>query len=304
VFGHDAEDVFAAPPQLGGFGYTEVTAAAKMTNLSAMAFSGKIGIAWNANENVTFGVGYSSSATLNYKKGKAKMDMTYQFNDAFGKAVQGAMMQNPTWTPQQAQAAVMQQFGQMGIDPNVGFAGEYDLEAKLKTPQSIGFGAMVKLSDNVRLATDFEWVNWKNAYEKMTLNLSGGTNANINRMMGNRGTFSVDFPMNWEDAYCAKIGFEADVTDPLTLRLGGAFGGNPVSNETIFPVFPAITENHVTVGASYKLSPALIVHVAYERAFNNAQKSLSPSLVAQEYSGSTSELNEDIFHFSFSWLMP
>lgn len=43
------------------------------------------------------------------------MDMTAQLNDAFGKAVQGAMMQNPGMT----QAAVMAQFAGLGIDSRI-----------------------------------------------------------------------------------------------------------------------------------------------------------------------------------------
>lgn len=109
-------DLFAAPPAQGGFGYSEVTAAAAMDNLSAFGFGAKIGFAYRLNDRISLGLNYTSPTTMKYKKGAASMDMTAQMNDAFGKAVQGYMMQNPEATPQQAQAAVMQQFGQMGID--------------------------------------------------------------------------------------------------------------------------------------------------------------------------------------------
>jgi long-chain fatty acid transport protein len=295
--------LFAAPRQVGGFGYTEVTAAAVMNDLTALGFSGKGGVAWNADENLTLGVSYTSASVLTYKNGKAKMDMTSQLNDAFGIAVGGVRQQNPTWTLQQAQQAVVQMFGQLGIDMNKGVVANYDLEAKLKFPQSVGLGGMLKLSDKVRLGFDFEWINWKNAFDKMTITLKNGSNSNINTMLGG-SSLTVDFPMNWEDSYNVRLGLEWDATDAFALRVGGAFGSNPVANATVFPVFPAIVENHFTAGLSYKLSPAFALNAAYEYAFNNAQTSLSPSLVAQEYSGSTSELNENIFHLSFSWLMP
>ncbi len=294
-------DMFAAPQQAGGFGYSEVTAAAAMNDLKAFGFSGKAGIAWKPNENVSLGVSYTSASPLTYKNGKAGMDMTSQLNNAFGMAVQGVMAQDPNMTPQQAQAAVMQNFASLGIDLSAGVVATYDLEAKLKMPQSIGMGGMFRLSDRVRLGFDFEWINWKNAFDKMTITMKNGSNSNINTMLGS-SSMSVDFPMKWEDAVCTRIGLEVDVTDALALRAGGAFGENPVANSAVFPVFPAIIENHVTAGASYKFSPSFTVHAAYERAFNNEQKSLSPSLVAQEYSGSTSSLNENIFHLSVSWL--
>ncbi len=296
-------DLFAAPPQVGGFGYTEVTAAAAMNDLKALGFNGKAGLAWNANENVTLGVSYTSPSSLTYKNGKAKMDMTAQFNDAFGKAMQGVMQQNPTWTQAQAQQAVMGMFGQMGIDMTKGVVADYDLEAKLKFPQSVGFGGMFKLSDKARLGFDFEWINWENAFDKMAITLKNGSSTNINTMLGG-SSVTVDFPLNWEDSYNVRIGAEVDASDAFTFRLGGAFGSNPVANSTVFPVFPAIVENHFTAGVSYKLSPTFAVNAAYELAFNNEQKSLSQNLVAQEYNNSISELKENIFHLSFSWLMP
>lgn len=296
-------DMFAAPPSAGGFGYSEVTAAAAMGNLKAFGFSGKVGFAWKANENVTLGLSYTSPSPLTYKNGKATMDMTYQLNDAFSKAVMGVMQQNPGMTQQQAQQAVMTMFSQLGIDMSKGVVAAYDLETKLTFPQSIGLGGMFRLSEKVRLAFDFEWINWNNAFDTMTLTMKNGSNANINRMLGNDGNFGLEFPMLWEDAYCTRLGLEVDATKDLTLRVGGAFGSNPVANQTVFPVFPAIVESHLTAGFTYSFSPAFAVNAAYELARNNAQTSLTPSLIASEYSGSTSELRENIFHLSFSWIM-
>lgn len=71
---------------------------------------------------------------------------------------------------------------------------------------------------------------------------------------------------------------------------------------SMFPVFPAIVENHVMVGASVKVVPSLAVHVAFERAFNNRETASTPSIVAEEYSGSVSQLRENIFHVSLTWM--
>jgi long-chain fatty acid transport protein len=296
-------DMFAAPPSMGGFGYTEVTAAAKMTGLKAVGFAGKVGLAWTPNDKVSLGLSYSSSSALTYKSGKAAMDMTYQLNDAFGKAVMGVLAQNPGMTMEQAQQAVMTMFGNLGINMAAGVVANYDLEVKLTLPQSVGFGAMVKASDNFRVAFDFEWVNWKNAFDKMTLTMKNGSSTNINTMLGNNGNFSLEFPMNWDDAYCARVGVEFDASRDLTLRAGGAFGSNPVPAATIFPVFPAIVENHFTLGASYHVTDPLIIHCAYERAFPFSETGATPSTIAQEYSGSQSSLQENIYHLSFSWLL-
>jgi long-chain fatty acid transport protein len=296
-------DMFAAPPAMGGFGYSEVTAAAKMTGLKAFGFAGKVGIAWVPNDKVSLGFSYSTASSLTYKNGKAGMDMTYQLNDAFGKAVMGVLAQNPGMTVAQAQQAVMAMFSGLGIDMSTGVAAEYDLDVKLKFPQTVGFGAMVRVADNYRISFDLEWVNWKNAFDKMTLTMKNGSSANINTMLGNNGAFSLEFPMNWEDAYCVRLGMECDASNALTLRIGGAFGSNPVPASTVFPVFPAIVENHLTLGVSYRVSDPLTVHCAYERAFPLTESGATPSIIAQEYSGSRSTLQENIYHLSVSWAL-
>src|ERR1035437_727925 len=293
--------MFAVPPASGGFGYNEVVASSKMTGLVGMGFNGKIGFAYKVNDKLSFGLSYTMPTSLTYKNGKASMDMTAQMNDAFGKAVQGYMAQNPGKTPQEAQAAVMAQFSGMGIDLSKGVKAIYDLNLDLKFPQSIGFGTSYAASDNFKLALDVEWINWANAFDKMTLKLINGANPNINTMLGNSGTFNLDFPMNWKNAIVLKVGGEYNVNSDLTLRLGYAYGNNPVPEFTIFPVFPAIVENHLMVGASYRVSSPLTIHAAFEMGLNKSQTASNPSLIANEYDGSISQLSTNLIHLVASY---
>ncbi|MDP3582206.1 MAG: outer membrane protein transport protein, partial [Ignavibacteria bacterium] len=246
----------AAPPQ--GFGYDEVTASAKMTDLTAIGFNGKIGVAYKVDNKLSFGFSYTMPTSLTYTGGKATMDMTAQLNDAFGKAVMGAMMQGMTQA--QAQAYVSGMFTQLGIDMSKGVVANYDLDVDLTFPASFGFGVSYKATDCFMLAADVEYLMWENAFDKMTLKLKGGNNANINKMMGNAGTFDIEFPMNWENSLMIKIGGEYLATKELTLRLGYAYNSNPVPQSTIFPIFPAVVENHVMAGASYKVSAPLTIN--------------------------------------------
>ena len=142
-------DMFAAPPTQGGFGYHEVTALADMTGLTALGFQGKLGLAYKVNNDLSFGLSYTSSSPLTFRNGKASMDMTAQLSDAFSKAMQGYMYQNPTATQQQAQAAIMQQFTQLGIDLTKGVIAQYNLQNKMTLPQSIGIGGSVRATDSI-----------------------------------------------------------------------------------------------------------------------------------------------------------
>lgn len=292
--------MFAAPPAMGGFGYDEVTAAAKMNELTAIGFNGKIGLAYKVSNQLSFGLSYTLPTSLTYTKGKAAMDMTAQLNDAFGKAVQGAMMQNPGMTQAQAQTAVMAQFAGLGIDMSKGVQANYDLDVDLKFPQSFGFGVSYLALSDLKLSADFEYLNWEKAFDKMTLKLSNGTSANVNKIMG-ASAFNIDFPMNWKNSLLVKVGGEFIASKDLTLRLGYSFGANPVPEATIFPVFPAIVENHLTAGASYHATTQIMIHAAFEMALNNSMSASKASMIANEFDGSTSDLSTMLLHFGLSY---
>lgn len=297
-------NIFAASPALGGFGYSEVTALADMNGLTGFSFGGKIGLAYKLNDALSVGVNYTLPTSMTYKGGKASMDMTAQMNDAFGRAMQGYMMANPTATQQQAQTAVMAQFAGLGIDLSKGVAASYDLEVTLKFPQSLGAGIAFTAAPHVRLSAEAEWINWSAAYDNMTLSLSNGGNVNINKMMGNAGSFEILFPMKWKDSFNVRFGGEYDVVPAVTVRAGYSYGTNPVPAETVFPVFPAIVENHVMAGASLRVAGPLSLHVAYEMALNKKETAAAASTVAQEFNNSTSQLSENLFHVSLSYMLP
>ncbi|KAF0152007.1 MAG: long-chain fatty acid transport protein [Ignavibacteria bacterium] len=291
--------MFAGTPP-NGFGYDEVTAAAKMSDLTALGFNGKIGLAYKVDNKLSFGLSYTLPTSLTYTGGKATMDMTAQLNDAFGKAVMGWMMQNPGKTQAQAQAAIMTQFAQLGIDMSKGVVANYDLDVDLTFPASFGYGVSYKATDCLMLAADVEYLMWENAFDKMTLKMKGGNNANINKMMGG-AAFNIDFPMNWKNSLMLKVGGEYLATKDLTVRLGYTFNSNPVPEATIFPIFPAIVENHIMAGLSYKVSAPLTINAAFEMALNNSLKASNPSLIANEYDGSTSALSTKLIHISCSY---
>ena len=293
--------MFAADPAQNGFGYQEVTAAANMEELAAMGFQGKIGLAFKLGSGVRLGVSYSTPVDLTFKSGTAAMDMSGQFNDAFGRAVQGYMMQNPGTTQEQAMQAVGAMFGQLGIDPSKGFAATYDVETSFGMPSSMGAGMSYEVSDEFRVGLDLSYVMWSSAFDEMEISLTNGNNDNINRMMGS-STVETVFPLNWDDSFIAKLGFEYDASTALTLRAGYAYGSNPVPDETAFPVFPAILEHHLTLGGTvYVPATPLAVHLAFEYGLNNEQEGATPHFVAQEYAGSTSELSTMLFHIAFTW---
>ncbi len=295
-------DMFSADPP-NGFGYSEVVASANMTDLVAISYQGKFGVAFDLGGGISFGVSYTSSTPLDFENGKAEMDMTSQFNDAFMKGVQGYMMQNPGASQEDAMQAVRQQFTMMGFDLEEGMEASYDVTASFALPQTFGAGFMYEASESFRLALDVEYLQWADAFDKMEIRMTGGQNSNINLMMGGtEGEIAMDFPLEWEDSYLVKLGGEFDASDHFILRAGYAYNSNPVPDATVFPLFPAIVEHHLTLGGSYDLAPApLAFHLAFEYGVNNSQTGANPSKIGSEYSGATTDLATMLLHAAVTW---
>lgn len=296
-------NVFSAPPAAGGFGYNEVVAAAEVKSLTSFGFNGKIGIAFKPNDKFSAGINYSLPVNLTYKNGKTYMDMTYQMNNAFGKAVGMIMQQYPEMSAEQAQQAAMQMFTGMGIDLSKGVKDVYNAKAKFGLPQSLAAGISFAPTKKLRLSLDGEWINWKTAFDQMDITLTEGSNANINKMLGTAGTIEMPFPMYWKNTVVIRTGVEGDVSKRWILRAGYVYGSNPVPSSTVFPVFPAVVKHHVTAGASVKVSKVILINAAYEHAFNSDVVATAQSYVGAQYNSSVSSLSNNIFHASISWML-
>lgn len=294
--------LFSMAPSSGGFGYNEVSALANMTDMNTISWTGKIGFAYKPNDKLSFGINFNLPVNLNFKNGKASMDMSKQFEDAMGRAVYG-FYQNPSnhgLSLQDAMNAVGGQFGQMGIDLTKGAKANYDLDLKMKMPLSIGYGMSYQASQKLNLSLDFIWTNWADAFDKMTMTMTNGTNSNINKMMGGSG-FKYVFPLKWKNNYTIKTGVEYKFSNMYTFRIGYAYNSNPVPSSTIFSVFPAIIKHHLTIGSSFHISSRCALNVAIEAGLKNTLTATSPSEVQSEYSGSSTGLKTLLGHISFNY---
>jgi len=76
--------------------------------------------------------------------------------------------------------------------------------------------------------------------------------------------------MAWEDQWVYAIGVEYAFNEMNTLRAGYNYGKNPVPDANLNPLFPAIVEQHVTLGYGLNLGQ-WTVNLAYEHGFENTQ---------------------------------
>ncbi|MCX8076556.1 MAG: outer membrane protein transport protein [Aquificaceae bacterium] len=139
-------------------------------------------------------------------------------------------------------------------------------DLKLTQPQELAFGVGVKPAKSFKLGVDLRWINWSGAkgYKEF----------------------------QWDDQWVFALGGELKPVDKLALRAGYNYGKSPikggaksVSNQNRIPDlsapfsdfyvawfnligFPAITEQHVTLGLGYEFTKNFGVDFAYKRAFN------------------------------------
>ncbi len=142
---------------------------------------------------------------------------------------------------------------------------QYDQSAedmKLTQPQEVGFGLGAKPIDNLKVGLDIRWINWKNAkgYKEF----------------------------GWKNQTVVAIGGEYDI-DKLALRAGYNYGKSPLSDYALGatsqnPVsipsfanpfnemqvaafnmvgFPAIAEQHITLGAGYQFTKHFTFNISY-----------------------------------------
>jgi long-chain fatty acid transport protein len=139
-------------------------------------------------------------------------------------------------------------------------------DLKLTQPQEVAFGVGVRPMDNFKVGMDIRWINWKNAkgYKEF----------------------------QWKDQWVIGLGGEFKPTQKLALRAGYNYGKSPISggtkdntthNKSIpnfaaqysdFDIawfnllgFPAITQNHITLGLGYEFTKNFSIDLAYKHAF-------------------------------------
>jgi long-chain fatty acid transport protein len=59
---------------------------------------------------------------------------------------------------------------------------------------------------------------------------------------------------NWKDQTVWSVGMQYMATKKLALRAGASFSTNPIPDQYLNPLFPAITKNHYTCGFGYRLT--------------------------------------------------
>jgi long-chain fatty acid transport protein len=210
----------------------------------ATGYAAKIGFVYKVSDVLTFGASYHSRTAL------------------------GDMQANG--------ATVSMNVNGLGTD---GGPATVPVSGKIRVvnfqwPQMVGLGTAYQASDRLMLVVDYRWINWKNAMKdfKMTFAADAVQSDPTANALGLGGqTMSTVLYQNWHNQNVFMLGAGYLVSPRWTVRAGLNIANNPVPNQFLNPLFPAVEKNHIMLGASYDISRASSVDgsVTYAPSLKN-----------------------------------
>jgi long-chain fatty acid transport protein len=123
-------------------------------------------------------------------------------------------------------------------------------------PTTIGLGMAYKASDAVLVVADVKQLQWSGVMKDFKMTFSSDA----------MGDLDVVMPQDWDDQTVVQLGVGYQVNPSWTLRAGYNHASNPVPDDTVSPLFPAIVETHYTFGAGYAINQASDVNFSYTLA--------------------------------------
>jgi long-chain fatty acid transport protein len=130
-------------------------------------------------------------------------------------------------------------------------------------PAAAEGGLAVKLLENkLTLAGDVQWINWSDALKTVTVKGKKPNNPNA------APSVTIPFIFNWDDQMVYAVGGAWAFSERDIVRAGYNFASNPIPDAYVYPLFPATTESHATIGYGRSFNRVL-VDLAFEHAFES-----------------------------------
>lgn len=162
-------------------------------------------------------------------------------------------------------------------------------------PAQAGLGVALRPAHDWVIAFDVKRNYWSDAMRTVTVT------ARDPDLQGAPPEVVMPFVFDWRDQWVYALGADWRASERLTLRAGYNYGENPVPAGTLTPLFPATTERHATVGASWLVGGRL-VELAVERAFPSEQTNDNPNPMVNPFGpGATVRHEQWTVSFGVSW---
>jgi len=198
----------------------------------------------------------------------AKIGGVYKVSDALAL---GAMYQSETnLSDMEADGATV---SMNVVGPSVGSA-TIPVTGKIKVvdfqwPQTVGLGAAYQATDKLMIVFDYKWINWETTMKNFKMTFSADSiQANPLAENFGLGGQSIDAVLfqNWKNQNVFMLGAGYKVTDEFTVRAGVNIANNPIPDQYMNPLFPAIEKDHYMIGAGYMFTKASSIDASFTYA--------------------------------------
>lgn len=169
-----------------------------------------------------------------------KLGFVYRINDQF--TIGGTYHSETSLDDLEGDATLV-----MAFDNGVGGTATMPIDGKIKIkdfqwPSTYGLGVAYQPSDRFMVAADVKKINWSEVMEDFKMSFESAA-----------GDLDAVMFQDWDDQTVLQLGLAFKATDTITLRAGANISDNPIPDSTVHYLFPAIVEEHYTVGIGYDI---------------------------------------------------
>jgi len=182
-------------------------------------WAGNLGFVWQASPKLTVGGVYHGKTSLKDMEGNATVTMNVKV---------GAFAGGPG----------------TGADTPMAVNGKIKI-VNFQWPETYGIGMAYQANDNLTLVADYKRIGWKKVMDAFRMQFIGVGGQFDGAVM------DAQLNQNWKDQNVFMVGAAYKVSAPLTVRFGANIANNPVPDNVLNPLFPAIIKNHLTGGFGY-----------------------------------------------------
>ncbi len=171
------------------------------------------------------------------------------------------------------------------------YRGLFAEQGGFDVPETYGLGFAWQMNPQWTLAGDWQRINYSDVASV------GNPLIPITQLGQDNGS-----GFGWQDINVYKLGVSYDWSSRLTFRAGYSYADQPVpSSETFFNILaPGVVQEHVSLGASWRPSPAQELTFAYTRALEESVEG-NGSLAAFGGGEADLSMSQDILGLAWSY---
>ncbi len=156
-------------------------------------------------------------------------------------------------------------------------------------PWVLGGGVAVTPNERVMIAMDVKYIAWSSVMEDFSMTFKAD---DIPENGGFAGLeMDATLFQEWENQLVFALGGAFDATKALTLRGGFNYGKNPVPDEFLNALFPAIVESHLAFGAGYDFENSMALNASLVYGFEKEAANPGNGSTIPEVTSTHSQLN-------------